>query len=247
MDKRILSDYELLELTRWNLPTIYNAWEKISKRNRLECNLNWEEVIDFAPQLGTVAGYAVTMEYTCASEKEQKDNPGNWAEFIRYVADAPGPKIVLTRDLDAPNTKGSFFGEVMSNIYRSLGCVAGISDGTARDVDESNRVGFKLMAKRLFVGHGYSHPVRWGKEIEIYGTKVTPGHLILADKYGFMAVPPEEQKGLLEASRYLDSCELKSMISTSQAAIGLSMKEKAEAIIESQKLMGQLAAKCPGK
>ena len=112
-----LNRTDLLELTRWNLPSIYNGWEKITKRDRMECNINWEEIIDFSPQLGTIAGYAVTMEYCCTDKQGMADHPENNGNFLRYIASVPGPKIVVTRDVDAPNFRGSLFGEVMSYVY----------------------------------------------------------------------------------------------------------------------------------
>ncbi|MCL2000814.1 MAG: RraA family protein [Planctomycetes bacterium] len=231
MQDRKLSNAELLELSRWNLPAIYNGWEKVTQRNRMDCQLNWEDITDFSPQLGTMAGYAVTMEYRCSSEKEQRENANNTYEYLRYIASVPGPKIVITNDLDGPNFKGSLFGEVMARTYNALGCIGGITGGTARDIDEANRVGFKMLAKRLFVGHGYCYPVRWGCEITVCGCKVIPGQLVFADKYGFMVIPEDEQIGLLEATRYLDSNELNHSISTAQATSGKSLEETLEMLL----------------
>lgn len=242
MDNRVLTDHEVLELTRWNLPSLYNAWEKVAKRDRLECMLNWEDITDFSPQLGTVGGYAVTMEYRCSDAKGQSANAENIFEYLRYIAGIPGPKMVVTHDLEAPNFKGSLFGEVMSCAYRSLGCVGGITDGTARDIDESEKVGFKMLAKRLFVGHGYSYPVRWGNEITVCGCRIRSGDLVFADKYGFMAIPPEDQKNLLAATRFLDSNELRNAISAALATTEASLTARAEAIIEAQKKMRREAA-----
>jgi len=42
---------DLLKLKRWNTPTIYNGWEKITKHNILE-HYNKEEVRGFMPAMG---------------------------------------------------------------------------------------------------------------------------------------------------------------------------------------------------
>ena len=66
-----------------------------------------------------------------------------------YVGETPGPKIVVTQDLDKPNFVGSVWGEVNASINRAFGCVGAIVDGCVRDIDEVNAVGFKLIAARL--------------------------------------------------------------------------------------------------
>ena len=51
---------ELLELKRWNTPTIYNGWEQITKSDPGKDGFNLEETNDFMPQMGPMVGYAVT-------------------------------------------------------------------------------------------------------------------------------------------------------------------------------------------
>ncbi len=224
---------EILELTRWNTPSIYNGWEKLTKRDRLECNQNYEEITDFSPQLGTVGGYAITMQYACSDKEAQAANSGNMAEFLRYVASVPGPKIVLTQDLDAPNFKGAYFGEVMSYVYAALDVVGGISDGNVRDVSESEKVGFKMLGRRYCVGHAYCYAVRWGVSLNMYGTTINPGDLVFADKYGFLAIPEYEQEGLLDATRFLDTSELISVTRAAADAKQKGISESVEDIIRS--------------
>ena len=50
----------LIELRRWNTPTIYNGLETYSKADR-RSYVNLEEVHDFMPQMGPMVGYAITM------------------------------------------------------------------------------------------------------------------------------------------------------------------------------------------
>ena len=48
---RSLSHEELLQLKRWNTPTIYNGWEQITKHDRTKGCMNLEETRDFMPQM----------------------------------------------------------------------------------------------------------------------------------------------------------------------------------------------------
>lgn len=216
---------QLLELRRWNTPTIYNGWEAVTKKNRMECHMSNEAIQDYAPSMGAMVGYAVTVEYICTDEKIKMENPDCYLKLYEYLASIPGPKIMIAKDLDAPDSKGSIFGEVTANAYRALGCVGAVTDGYVRDVEEGAYGGFKMMARRLGVGHAYSCPLRFGTEIELYGTTVKPGMLVHADKYGFIAIEPEDTPNLLEGVRFMDSNECKTTIPASRGAVGMSTEE----------------------
>ncbi len=215
-----LSHADLLQLKRWNTPTIYNGWEQITRRDAAAAGFNLEETRDFMPQMGPMAGFAITVVFQPSKKEHREANPSAWGEYRSYVASVPGPKIVVVQDLDKPRTIGAFWGEVNSNIHRALGCVGTITDGAIRDLDEMANAGFKALARRLCVGHAHSHPVRWGCEVEVFGRKVSPGDLIHADKHGFLVVPPEDQPGLLDAARFMDANECSTIIPAARDTAG---------------------------
>ncbi len=219
-----LSHADLLELKRWNTPTIYNGWEQITKHDSASHGFNIEETRDFMPQMGPMVGYAVTVvcEPSNAAHKKAADA---WDAYRRYIAEQPGPKIVVLEDLDKPRVIGSFWGEVNSNIHRALGCVGTITDGAVRDVDEMTNAGFKALARRLCVGHAHAWPVRWACEVEVFGRRVLPGDLIHADKHGFLVVPKEDQPRLLEAARFMDSNECRNVIRAGREGAGKTSDE----------------------
>jgi regulator of RNase E activity RraA len=236
-----LSHPQLLRLKRWNTPTIYNGWEQITHCDAARECFNLEEVRDFMPQMGPMVGYAVTIVIEPGNPKHAQQNPNGWSEYRRYVASIPGPKIVVVQDLDKPHTFGAAWGEVNSNIHRALGCVGGIIDGAIRDVDEMTNAGFKAIARRLAVGHAHGHPVRWNVPVEVFGSTVQPGQLIHADKHGFLAVPPEDEEGLLEASLFMDQNECDHMIAAARSCHGLSTEVALERIDASCAAFGAAA------
>ena len=215
-----LTHAELLQLKRWNTPTIYNGWEQITRHNAAADAFNLEETRDFMPQMGSMIGYAVTVVIQPGNPSHRKANPNGWAQYRRYVASVAGPKIVVVQDLDKPRVLGSFWGEVNSNTHRALGCVGTITDGAIRDLDEMNNAGFKALARRLCVGHAHAHPVRWNCQVEVFGRKVQPGQLIHADKHGFLVVPAEDEHELLEAARFMDANECTTVIPAGRSTAG---------------------------
>jgi regulator of RNase E activity RraA len=232
---RILTHSDLIQLKRWNTPTIYNGWEQITKQNPAKDAFNLEETHDFMPQMGPMVGYAVTLVIEPSNPQHKVSNPNAYVEYLHYVAHTPGPKIVVVQDLDKPQIVGSFWGEVNSNVHKSLGCVGTITDGAVRDLDEMTNAGFKALAKRLCVGHAHVSCVKWNCEVEVFGRKVLPGDLIHADKHGFIVIAPEEQSGLLEAARFMDANECNTIIPAARNAAGQTYDETLDSIHESRK------------
>ena len=236
-----LSDGELHELKRWNTPTIYNGWEQITRANIARDAFNLEPVRDFMPHLGPMAGYAVTVVTQPGNPDHARTNPKAWSEYRAYLASLPGPKIVVVQDLDKPALYGAFWGEVTSNFHRALGCVGTIIDGGIRDLDEMNAAGFKALARGMCVGHSYSCPVRWGVEVEVFGRKISPGQLIHADKHGFLAVPPGDEARLLEAARFMDANECRTLIQAARETVGRTPQQICAALDEAGAEFGRAA------
>jgi regulator of RNase E activity RraA len=213
---------DLLKLKRWNTPSISNGWEQVTKLPANAAVSNREPVHDFMPHMGPMVGYAVTVVVQPDRVEHRAANPQAWSEYRRYIAEEAGPKIVVVQDLDSPRITASFWGEVNSNVHRALGCVGTIVDGAIRDLDEMRNAGFKALARQLCVGHSYSWPVRWGCEVDVFGCRIRPGQLIHADQHGFMAIPPGDEHGLLEATRFMDDNECNTVIAAARSSSGLS-------------------------
>ena len=238
---------ELHQLKRWNTPTIYNGWEQITQHDFCADAFNLEETRDFMPQMGPMAGCAVTVKIEPSNPAHRTTNPAAWSEYRRYVASIPGPKIVVVQDLDKPRVIGAFWGEVNSNIHRSLGCVGTITDGAIRDLDEMTNAGFKAIARRLCVAHAAVHPVAWNCDVEVFGRQVSPGQLIHADKHGFMAIPPGEEAGLLEAAKFMDANECATVIPAARNHSGLTTEELLEEINKAGRAFGEATSSRFGK
>lgn len=239
MTQTRLAHGDLLELKRWNTPTLYNGWEQITRHDAGKDAFNLEETRDFMPQMGPMVGYAVTVVIEPSRAEHKTNNPDAVRDYLEYVAGLPAPKIVVIQDLDSPQTFGSFWGEVNGNTHRALGCVGTIVDGAIRDVDEMTNAGFKALARRLCVGHAYSWPVAWNCEVEAFGRTVQPGQLIHADKHGFLAVPPEDEARLLEAARFMDSNECRTVIPAARETAGKTMEKILQELGEARAAFGK--------
>jgi len=234
--KHVTDTTSLLMLMKWNTPTIFNGWEQITKNPNYgrEC-FNLEPIIDHMPQMGTLVGFAVTVTIRPGSrmvaEKMGSGNP----KFIDHLATLPAhvPKIIVVKDEDKPYLFGSMWGEVRATFCRSVGVIGCIVDGGVRDLDEMTNVGMHAMSRGVCVGHAYGGtPVAWDTPVSVFGVTVRPGQLIHADKHGFLVVPEEDEKGLVEATEFMDELERKHTIvpgregsGKSARAIGTEMTE----------------------
>lgn len=237
---------QLLQLKRWNTPTIYNGWEQITQRDPAADGFNIEPTHDFMPQMGPMVGYAVTVVIE-PSNVEPKQRTDAWQSYRRYVAEQPGPKIVVVQDMDKPAVIGSFWGEVNANVHRASGCVGTIVDGAIRDVDEMANAGFKALARRLCVGHAHSWPVHWGEPVEVFGRRIEPGQLIHADKHGFLAITEDEAPRLLDASVFMDQNECNTVISAAREPAGRSTDQLLADLDSASQSFGQAARDKFGK
>lgn len=53
--------------------------------------------------------------------------------------------------------------------------------------------------------------------MEVFGTKVSSGDLIHADKHGFLIIPEEDQPRILEAALFMDNNECNTVINAALA------------------------------
>ena len=220
-----LTHAQLLQLKRWNTPTIFNGWEQITQSDPAADGFNLEPVQDHMPHMGPMVGYAVTVTIEPSQSSHKERIPNGWSDYRHYIAAQPGPKIVVVQDLDKPRVIGSFWGEVNANTHRALGCVGTIVDGAIRDVDEMCNAGFKGVARTLCVGHAHSWPVSWGEPVEVFGRRVEPGQLIHADKHGFLVIPKSDEARLLDASVFIDRNECETVIPAARDVAGKPMAE----------------------
>ncbi len=219
-----LTHAQLLQLKRWNTPSIANAVEQLTRADRLTLS-NLQEARDFMPEMGPMVGYAMTVVISGASPRPKSEQPENFLRYREYLASAPGPKIVVMLNEDKPHIHGAMWGEVGANHARALGCVGTITDGAVRDIAEMKNAGFKALARRLAVSHAHCWPIRWGCDVEVFGTKVKPAQLLHADVHGFTIIPSDAQRGLLDAVRFMDDNECETVIAAGRGTDGLSTKE----------------------
>ena len=163
------------------------------------------------PEFPPVVGYAVTARVRSAAPPLEGGKYYYWrTEWWNQILAVPAPRVVVIQDLDNPPGLGAFIGEVHANILKALGCVALITNGAVRDLNETRPIGFQLFAGNISVSHAYAHLSSFGETVEVANLKIKPGQLLLGDLHGVVTVPfeiaakvPHAARGILERRRRL--------------------------------------------
>jgi len=197
-----LSAEELEVLRRWPTCAISNAIELFNIRPRNE-GFMLPEIKCVFPELGPMIGYAVTAIISADSPEGRRILPPEWWGEMLTI---PEPRVVVIHDIDNP-VIGSFWGEVNASIYKALGCVGTVTDGSVRDLDEVREAGFHFFSSCVTVSHAYVHLVEVGVPVKVGGLVVKPGDLIVGDKHGVISIPLEIARDVPKAAQLVEDWE----------------------------------------
>ncbi len=199
-------DPKLLELLRtYNSPTVANAIEVFDVRPRNEGFMR-PEIRCIFPNMGVMVGYAVTVKIqalTPGSKGATIYPSEHWKDMMKV----PAPRVVVVEDLDEPSGVGSLWGEVNANMHKATGCVGVVTNGSVRDLDEVEPLGFHFFAQHVSVSHSYVHIVEVGTPVRIGGLTVRPGDLLHGDKHGVTNIPYDLAPRIPEGVQTVETME----------------------------------------
>jgi regulator of RNase E activity RraA len=200
----MLAAQHIEELKKFDTPTISNGIEFFGIRPRNEGFTN-PSIHKVFSNDKRIVGYACTAKI---SALKPPTDPQKKLQDLYYakVKDAPKPTITVIEDVD-PQPIGAFWGEVQVTLHRSLGCVAVITNGGVRDLDEVKNLDFEYFSNCLLVSHVFVHVEAVDCLVTVGGLTVRPCDLIHADKHGAIVIPAEVAPYLAEACRAAQDAE----------------------------------------
>jgi 4-hydroxy-4-methyl-2-oxoglutarate aldolase len=201
-----VSDDTLDALRAFCTPSISNGIETFGVRGRHEGFMDASIRCVF-PHMAPMVGYAATAKIRAAAPGDRLAPSELWA----HVQSIPAPRVVVVEDLDDPPGVGALWGEVNGNIHRALGCIGVVTNGSVRDLDEVDALGFHFFAGSVGVSHAYVHIVEVGTPVAVGGLTVRPGDLLHGDKHGVISIPHEIADALPDAVRKMEAEERKTI------------------------------------
>lgn len=184
-----LSKEQAAFLQSIDTPTVCNLIEMVAPERRghgytvqhLHCPF---------PDLPPMVGFAKTVTFR-ARRPHGLGGAGYMTkrlDYLDYVAGEPRPAVMIMQDLDDPPGHGAFWGEVQSNVHKSLGALGVVTSGSVRDIPQI-APGFQMLAGSIGPSHAYVHVVDFAIDVTVHGMTVKSGDLIHADRHGAVVVP----------------------------------------------------------
>lgn len=184
-----LSKSDFQKIQKLDTCIVSNAIDRLRVRLRNEGSIAGTAVHSIFPHLPPMLGYAVTgrMRSTSAPVvgRAYHENMNWW----RYLASIPEPRVMVVEDADEIPGVGALVGELHAVIGQALHCVGYVTNGSVRDLDAVEALGFQLFAGSVAVSHMYAHITEFGGPIELGAVKILPGDLIHGDRQGVHIIP----------------------------------------------------------
>ena len=185
---------DLAILANWDTPTICNALEEIIPERR-GFGFTTEHFFSLDASLPPICGFARTATIRAAGPANESDGEiaKKRSDYYEYFAGPPVPTIAVIQDIDPKPGVGAFWGEVQTNIHKSLGGLGAVTNGSFRDLPDSAR-GFNLIGGKVGPSHAFVHLVEIGCQVIVHGMIARTNDIIHMDQHGAVSVPAEAVK-----------------------------------------------------
>lgn len=196
----------LKQLKEFSSCSIANAIECLNVRLR-NVGFGDSSVQCRFPHFPPVIGYAVTLRLHGANPPMEGGFYVDRTDWWDDLAEMPAPHIVVIEDADRRVGTAAFVGEIHAAILQAMGCVAVITNGAVRDLEQVERLGFQLFSGNVSVSHSYAHVARVDTPVCVAGLNIIPGDLLHGDQHGIVKVPSDSLETILGIAGRLRSRE----------------------------------------
>ena len=155
------------------------------------------------PRFPTVVGYALTLRLHGTNPPMEGGTYVDRTDWWDQLAESPAPRIVVIEDADRRPGTAAFVGETHAAILEAMACVAVVTNGAVRDLDQVERLGFQMFSGTISVSHAYAHVASVDSTVQVAGLSVAPGDLLHGDRNGIVKIPIAEAAQIVEISKKL--------------------------------------------
>ena len=187
---------------------LYNPWSE-----------NWytdQSIRCIYPELGRLAGYAVTCTYGLPDPTYSRLS---FLDLIDALEASKKPTILVLQQKFPPEIAGKvgLAGGNMVSAMKAIGCVGLISNGPSRDLDEIRPMRFQYMVSGVTAGHGAMAVHAVNVPVSVGGMDVCPGDIIHMDENGAVKFPANQLEAVVKNARELQQHEGARMRALQQA------------------------------
>lgn len=182
------------QLLKLDTPTVCNALEVVNPGRRTR-GFNIRSLVCAHPALPPILGHARTVRIRAAHKPTR---PMDADGYYSYIAEGgPLPSVVVVEDMDDTPGYGAFWGEVNTNIHYGFGCQGLVTNGSIRDIPDS-QPGFQMLAGMINPSHAHVHVVDWAVAVNVHGMEAEHNDLVHADQHGAVVIPVEDAGAVVE-------------------------------------------------
>ena len=206
-----MTDLELLEeLKAIDTPTITNVVATYpGKASCLEIYNPWTEnwytdnsLSCWYPELGPIAGYAVTCTYGLPDPSYK----GRSLMDVLEAMDKLGKPSVFCFQQKFPAgiaDKVGLSGGNMTSAMRACGAIGAISNGPSRDIQEIRPMKFQYLTRGICAGHGAQTVHAVQVPVSIAGMDIAPSEIIHMDENGAVKFPADRLEEVVRNAKLL--------------------------------------------
>ncbi len=149
------------------------------------------------PELGALAGYAVTAVYG-------PSDPGfgrlTGMDVFDAIDASERPSVFCFQQKFPPELAGKIglSGGNMTTAMKAMGAVGAISNGPSRDIDEIRPMKFQYLLSGITPGHGGQEVHAINVPVHIAGMDVAPGEIVHMDENGACKFPADRLEQVVE-------------------------------------------------
>jgi regulator of RNase E activity RraA len=162
---------------------LYNPWSE-----------NWytdQSLRCMYPELGSLAGYAVTCVYGLPDPSFKRLS---FMDVIDALDASKKPTILVLQQKFPPEIAGKvgLAGANMVNAMKAVGCRGIVSNGPSRDIDEIRGLKFQYLLSGVTAGHGPMAVHSVNAPVSVAGMDVSPGEIVHMDENGACKFPADK-------------------------------------------------------
>jgi len=188
--QRVLNEDDFRSLKALDSCAVANAIERFHVQLRNEGYTEGGPTCRF-PEMLPILGYAMTLKVRSGAPPTKGKAFSENTDWWNVLLAVPAPRILVIQDMDRTPGAGALAGEMSANIFKSLGCIAVVTNGAVHELSRVQPLGFQMYSGSLSVSHAYRHLVGIGDAVQIGGLEISPGDLLHGDYHGVVRVPKE--------------------------------------------------------
>ncbi|QUQ72003.1 RraA family protein [Kutzneria sp. CA-103260] len=172
------------------------------------------DALDSLGIAGVLAGVAARVpgSKTCGPAHTVTYRPvsGDGPKFrnaANYLDDVPAGSVVVVDN--GGNTSCTNWGSLLTAVAQARGVRGTVLHGSARDIAEVRAAGYPLFSTGVTMVSGKNRVElsEVGADVDVHGTVVRPGDVIVADDSGALVVPAERAVEVVERAERVEATE----------------------------------------